>query len=151
MQLSLSLLLSSLSLLTITLLSLITCSLFTSLLIWLLSVPLLSVMHSCVVGYLCMVHWSMACILLVHGCFFSSCFKMSSSESVVVCFCNWSWRYCSDLMYFGFMCFLSLVTSHLVLCDVYVLWDLSWWLLSPSPSTVPWVHGLPSSHVELLQ
>ena len=49
-------------------------------------------------------------ILLVTGCF-SSCIKMLSNGSFLVCLCSWSQRYCSADICVGFTGFLFCVTS----------------------------------------
>ena len=49
-------------------------------------------------------------LLLVHGGF-SSCVKMLSNGSILVCLCSWSWRYCSADICVGFTCYLFYVTS----------------------------------------
>ena len=66
--------------------------------------------------------WYILLLLLVHGCF-PSCFNMSSNGSVVVCFGSCSQGYSSAVVCVGFI----------------------WWLWLPFPSTVPVVHGTPSS------
>ena len=73
-------------------------------------------------------------------------FNMSASGSVLVCCCfvDWYCRYESAVIDVGFMCcLLHVICLPLVVrCIVY---DLLWWLWSPVPMVIPWVHGLPSS------
>ena len=61
----------------------------------------LSVMHLCVWLFVHGLLFMMCDLLLVHGCF-SSCFKVSSSRSVVVCFCKLISEilFCCDLYWF---------------------------------------------------
>ena len=74
-------------------------------------------------------------------------FSMSSNGSVHVfkCFVVWYWRYVSAVTDVGLMCCLLhvILLPFVVSCIVYA-W--SWWLWSPVSTTIPWVHGLPSSH-----
>ena len=71
--------------------------------------------------------------------------RMASSGSVFVCFFTWLHRKFSAVIGVGLMCCLLhvIIFSVLVMC---ILYDLLWWLWSSLSTTVPWVHGPPSSH-----
>ena len=110
---------------------LIFCSLFSSHFLWLLSSTLCDIECSCVVLFLCGPLYMLLLLLLATGCF-STCVKMFSSGSVLVCLCGWSWRYCQADISVGFTCCLFHVTS----LPVFVMWmwySLSWWFWLPFP------------------
>ena len=73
-------------------------------------------------------------------------FSISASGSVVLLdsFLDWCCRNVSAVTVVGFMCHLFLEMC-LPLFVSWVTYDLSWSLWSPLPTTIPWVHGLPSS------
>ena len=74
-------------------------------------------------------------------------FNMSTTVSVPGCDCfvEWYCRYVSAVIDVDLMCHLLWVIClpSVVGCIVYAL---SWWLWSPVPTIVPWVHGPQSSH-----
>ena len=73
-------------------------------------------------------------------------FSMSSNGSVHVftCFVVWYWRYDSAVTDVGLMCHL-LCVIHLPFVARCIVYAQSWWLWCPVLTTVPWVHGPPSS------
>ena len=73
-------------------------------------------------------------------------FNMSASGSALAfcCFVEWCCMYASAITVVGLMWHL-LHVMHLPLVMHCIMYDLSWWLWLPMPTTVPWVHGLPSS------
>ena len=83
-------------------------------------------------------------LFILGVCVSCVCFRISSSGSVTMCLSNWSQRYCLAVICVGFTCLLFLVISHPVIVTC-IMYDLLLWLWLPFPTTVPWVHGLPSS------
>ena len=83
------------------------------------------------------------CVMFCCLCF-SKYFRMSSTLSTVLLL-DWSHRYCSAIMGLAFKCLLFLVISQPIFV-MHIMYDMSLWLWSPLPTTVPWVHSPPSSH-----
>ena len=71
--------------------------------------------------------------------------RMASSGSVFVCLFTWLCRKFPAVIGVGPMCCLLHVIILPVLMTC-ILYDLLWWLWLPLSTTVPWVHGPPSSH-----
>ena len=93
----------------------------------------------------CNCNCSLWVFVMFHSLCFSNCFRMSSTEFVLLYLSNGSKRYYLSVISVVFMSLLLLVISCpvFVMCTVY---DLLLWLWSPFPTTVPWIHGPPSSH-----
>ena len=89
-------------------------SLFSSHILSLLSCSLCTVGCSCVVLFQYGPLYMLLLILFVVGCF-SSCVRIFSSGSVLVCLCSCSWRYCPADICVGFICCLFHVTTLPVL------------------------------------
>ena len=119
----------SLYLLTGVLFTFIFCPLFSSHFLWVLS---------------CSSYAAVLLIIFVAICCFSSCVRMSSIRSALVSFFSCSQRYWSADICVGLICCLFHVTNLLVFV-MRMMYDLLWWLWSPLPSIVLWVHGPPSS------
>ena len=91
--------------------------------------------------------WSIFVVCVLPVCvWFSSCFRMYSSGSVVVCFCNWFWR-----LLCCYLCWLDVLPvsgdQSPCLCDTYVIGSFMMVMITfcfYSMSTVP------HPHVELL-
>ena len=74
-------------------------------------------------------------------------FNISASGSVLVpCYLvDWYCMYVSAITAIGFM-WCPLHVMHLPLDVNCIVYDFLWWFLLPVLTTVPWVHGPPSSH-----
>ena len=96
--------------------------------------------------------WDVSVMVATHSVAYNAgllliLFSIYASGSVVLldgvldlCF-----RYASAVTIVGFMLCLFL-EMHLPLFVSWITYALPWWLWSPLPTTIPWVHGLPSSH-----
>ena len=95
-------------------------------------------------------NWNPVCLFIVNVCYVVFClffklFRMSSPLSVLRGLFNWSCRYGLAVISNVFMCLLFFVITNpfFVMC---IMYDLLLWLWPTFPTTVPWIHGPPSSH-----
>ena len=70
--------------------------------------------------------------------------SVSGSAPALACFIDWYCKYLSAVIVVSLMCHL-LHVMHLPLVVSCIVYDLSWWLWLPVPTTVPWVHSPLSS------
>ena len=109
--------------------------LFTFTFLWLWLFLVLCCMFSCYVSHVLvpagtLFNCSLWVYVICWCVWFSNCFRMSSTGSVILCSSNWSQKYCSAVICVVFTCLLFLVISHPVSVKC-IMFDLLLWLWCP--------------------